>query len=229
VQLGLAIALVGGCFSPHPPAGAPCDPSNAYCPSGQTCIGEPTGYFCETHAIADASDSSIDAQTRFVYTATVAECVNPKMPDPDRCKQIKGADQLVVDMVDATTGHPWDVFIRFDLDSAFAINAVQAVTLELTVTSDSLASSANSGVVWQVAPFTLMALYTAEPAQLGNTPIAPSQGKVMNLQVVSFPLPTSLVAPAGSVYLGMTTPSTDGANYWNLAGVDPPRLVIDAP
>jgi len=163
----------------------------------------------------------------FAYTATVAECVDPIMPNPDLCKMIKGQDQLVVDMLDATTHDPWDVFIRFDLDAAFGMAPIQKLTLELTVTSDSLASSGDSGVVWQVAPFTKMDLYMLEPANIGMNPISPSRGEITKLEVIDFPLPATLAAPNSSVYLGMTTPSQDGANYWNLAGANPPRLLVE--
>ena len=233
VAIAAFVASAGGCFSPRPPAGAPCDPATGYCPTGQFCVAENKGYFCDTQVPIDGPpadappDAPPDARTMFAYTATVAECVDPAAPNPDTCKMIKGQDQLVVDLLDATTMQPWDVFIRFDLDSAFGMATVQKLTLELTVTDDNLAPSGNSGVVWQVAPFTKMDLYTKEPAKIGMMPISGSQGAITKLEVVHFPLPAMLAAPNGSVYLGMTTPSQDGANYWNLAGPNPPRLLVE--
>ena len=64
------------------------------------------------------------------------------------------------------------------------------------------------------------------PEALGNAPIAGTQGAVTRLQVVEWPLPTAVVA-AGVVFLRLATPSSDGVNYWNLDGPEPPRLVID--
>jgi hypothetical protein len=227
-----SIAFVVGCYKPHAPAGVPCDPTAPSCPSGQRCVSEAAGYYCETHEIVDAvpidiaPDTPPDARLRFAYTATVAECIDPMLPNPDTCKSIKGPDQLVVDMLDATTNQPWDAFVRFDLDSAFGTGAITKLELVLTATSDSLASSGNSGLVYQVMPFTKMDLYMVEPMKVSATPIAPSQGAITQLQVITWPLPTSLASPGGSVFLELESPSQDGANYWNLAGPNPPQLIV---
>jgi hypothetical protein len=138
---------------------------------------------------------------------------------------IKGTDQLVMDVKDATTTHPWHGFVRFDLDAAFAATSVAAVTLVLTATDDSLAPSPSTGMVWQVQPFA--DLYVAEPAQIGTMALAPAQGAVVKNQVVKWTLPTSLATPGGSVFLELTTASSDGVHYWNLDGTHPPRIVID--
>ncbi len=228
----IAIIIATGCYSPHPQAGAPCDPAQPSCPGGQQCVAEGGGHFCETHAIIDALppdaaiDAPPDAQSAFGYTATVAECIDPMAPNPAMCTSIKGAAQLVVDMLDATTLQPWDAFLRFDLDGAFAGRSVVMVRLELTATDDTNAPSGNSGELYQVMPFTKLDLSLAEPAKVSATALAPNQGAVAKLQLVMWPVPTSLVAPNGSVFLELESTSQDGVNYWNLAGATPPRLVV---
>ena len=196
------------------------------------CVAEGPGHFCETHAIADAfvadapPDAPPDAQAVFAYTATIADCIDPMTPNPDQCTSIKGPEQLVVDMLDATTMQPWDAFLRFDLDGALAGKPIAVVRLELTATDDKLASSGNSGVLYQVQSFTRADLFLAEPMKVSATALAPSQGAVVALQVVMWPVPSALVAANGSVFLELENPSQDGVNYWNLAGPDPPRLVV---
>ena len=196
------------------------------------CVTEAAGHFCETHDIADAfamdapADAPADAPSMFAYTATVAECIDPATPDPTECTTIKGPDQLVVDMLDANTKQPWDAFVRFDLDGAIAGRTIDLVRLELTATTDSLAPSGNSGELFQVQPFTRMELFGTEPMKVSTTPLAGSQGAVTNLQVVTWPVPTMLVAASGSVYLELESTSQDGVNYWNLAGPNPPRLLV---
>ena len=196
------------------------------------CVSEATGYFCETHIIIDAllpdsaPDAPPDAQTVFSYQATVAECVNPAMPNPDTCRSIKGNDQLVADGSDATTMQPWDAFVRFDLDGQIAGKMIKTVHFVLTVTNDSLAPSGTSGAIWQVAMFDKPSLYLAEPAKVGTMPVAPAQSSVAKLQAVTFTIPASLVAANSSLYLGIVNTSQDGVNYWNLDGANPPRLVI---
>jgi hypothetical protein len=195
-------------------------------------VAQGGGSFCELTRGADAAmpdappDVQADAQTRYVYLATVAECVDPKQPNPDKCRAIKGNDQLAVDFSDSVTTHPWDGFVRFDLDGAFAGGPVTNVTLQLTVTNASGAEG-HTGVVWQVAPFTKPDLYTAEPAKIGANPLAGTQGTAALLAVVEWPLAASLALPSGSVYLGLTSSASDGVAYWNLEGANPPRLVID--
>jgi len=200
-------------------------------------VSEPSGYFCETHLIIDALppdaliDAPIDAfvpdaQTVFTYTATVAECIDPVMPNPATCRSIKGNDQLVADGSDATTTHPWNAYVRFDLDQAFAGHTLETVHFQLTVTSDNLAPSGTSGSIWQVAMFDKPSLSTTVPANVGSAAIAPAQANVTNLQVVTFSIPTTLVTAGSSLYLGIITTSQDGVNYWNLDGANPPRLVV---
>jgi hypothetical protein len=149
----------------------PCDPANAACPSGQRCVSEATGYFCETHEIVDAPpiDTPPDAgKLVFTYTAAIAECIDPRVPDPAKCKAIKGAAQLAVDQRDSVTLDPWDAFLRFDLDSAFGNGAIAKLELVLTATSGVDAPSPDSGVVYQVAAFTLAELSLVEPAKVGT-------------------------------------------------------------
>lgn len=208
------------------------------------CVSEAGGYFCETHPVIDAQvvdvpatvDSplvdatpdtfTIDAPTLFTYTATVAECIDPTNPDPGHCRSSNGNFQLVADAHDSTTGDPWNAYVRFDLDAGFAGQTVTTATLELTVTDASLAPSGSSGDIWQVQSFDLASLSTTVPGNVGASPIALAQANVVKLQTLSFAIPTTLIAPSGSVYLAVITTDTDGVNYWNLDGTTPPRLVV---
>lgn len=53
------VMLASGCFSPHPPEGAACDPQLPNCPSGQRCLLRAGGYACGTGVEAE-----VDAENR---------------------------------------------------------------------------------------------------------------------------------------------------------------------
>lgn len=97
----------------------------------------------------------------------------------------------------------------------------------MVVTDDALAAAPDSGVVWQVQPFTRTSLMGSEPSRIGTQPVATSRGAVAKLQVVDWTIPTSLVDASGSVFLGLITTNTDGVNYGNQTGPTPPLLVIE--
>jgi hypothetical protein len=178
-------------------------------------------------AAADAPDAPPDAQTVYPYGAIIAKCINPLAtpPSPSACSSVSGADTVIVDGDD--TMHPWDTFLRFDLDTAFAGRTVVGVRLQLTATDATIAMSNNSGLVYESVPFTNTDLTVAEPAKAQAMALAPSQGAVTQLQTVEWPLPASLVTAGGSVYLELESPSTDGVDYWNRAGATPPQLFVD--
>jgi hypothetical protein len=237
-----AMVAVCGCYAPQNLTGSPCNPENPICPFGQQCVAvSDDQHRCEVGG-SGSDDAAIDgprhdarvdaappdAMHSFAYVATVAACIERLFPSPMLCITENGASQLVVDAQDSTTGQPWDAFVRFDLDGAIAGHTVVAVKLELTATDSARAPSDNSGVVWKSSPFTAMDLSMAEPAKVGAAAIAPSQGAVIKLQVVRWPLPTSVVAANAAVYLELESPSVDGVNYWDLTGANPPRLLIDA-
>jgi len=242
------IGLLGsvGCYSAEPRLGLPCDPITRACPGGQECVDTGGGSFClapgspsddagggdDTMMMLDdaGTDSPMiampDALMHIEYMAVVADCINPATPDPDGCIAANGAGQLVVDSNDSTTMNPWQGYVKFDVDGMIAGRTVMAVHLRMVATSDAKAPSPNSGSVWQVAPFTRTSLATTTPATIGNV-LAGSQGAVAANQPVNWSLPTSLVSANASVYLGLTSASSDGVNYWNSTGTTPPRLVID--
>src|SRR5439155_20081297 len=129
------------------------------------------------------------------------------MPSPAMCKMLKGPQQLVVDLLDSGTMHPWNAYLRFDLDAAFAGRHLVDVRLRNTATDDNLAPSNTTGRVWKVAPFALADLSVAAPAKVGSSPLAGSQGSVQKLEVMEWSLPTSLVTPSASIYLGLDSTS----------------------
>lgn len=165
---------------------------------------------------------------RLVYTATIAECIDPALPDLTRCASFNGNDQLVVDGDDGQTNSPWESFLRFDLDTALAGRTVHSVTLVLTSTDDDKADGPDSGAIWEVEPFDRDSLAIEAPAVVRAVPLADSKGKVEQVEPVAWTLPVAM-ASTDSLYLGIITASDNGGvNYWNLAGEEPPRLEIVA-
>ena len=161
---------------------------------------------------------------RFEYRAAIATCINPTQPDLTSCESLNGAGQLVVDGNDGTTNDPWQAYVRFDLDDAFAGKPIAKVTLRLKTTDDGKAQGPDSGAVWRVMPFTLQSLATQAPPTIGI--ISPTRGSLDANELVEFPLPIDIVGP--SVYLGIITDDqTGGVNYWNLSGPLPPTLVVE--
>jgi hypothetical protein len=228
VRGSLTALLLAACYGPKAPSGAPCDPAAPVCPRGQTC--QPAGVCSSTALPAPdaAVDAPPDAQAVFAYPAAIAKCINPLAtpPSPSACAAASPANQLHVDGDDVM--HPWDTFLRFDLDTAFAGRTVTGVRLQLTATDVAAAHSDNSGVVYKSVEFTNGDLSTAVPLKAQTTALAPSQGEVTPMQTVEWPLPASLASPGGSIYLELDNPSTDGVDYWDGSGTTPPQLFIDA-
>jgi len=256
VLVGTVVVVAGaGCFDPHIPTGAPCDPAAPSCPHDQTCVAGPAGYTCELAGgspdgppgtAPDApiltspdarpgtpdgpvvTDPDAPPPVHAEYVATVAECIDPLMPSPSFCKSINGADQLVVDHRDTGTADPWNAYIRFDLDAAIAGRTVTQVVLRLTGTDDPKTPGVNAGDVSLVEAFDAASLAVTTPAASGGGPVALSPGPVDIGSIIDWQLPTDAVTASMPLYLGIASVSNDGVNYWNLAGSDPPRLIIDA-
>jgi hypothetical protein len=163
VRCLLAAELLAACYGPKPPSGAPCDPAAPACPAGQTC--QPVGVCSATAipppdaavdaAVDAAPDAPPDAQALFAYPASISKCINPLAtpPDPTACAAATGTTHAI--RVDADDGmHPWDGFLRFDLDGAFAGCTVVAVQLVLTAPDVVNADSTNSGLVYENTTFT---------------------------------------------------------------------------
>jgi len=163
-----------------------------------------------------------------VYTATIAECLDPNQPDLDACGSTNGLGQLVVDGNDGSTDSPWQSFVRFELDATLDGMTVRGVKLVMTATDDDKAAGPDSGDIWQVAAFDRASLAGGPPARIGTSPLARSRGSVDPLDVVQWGLPVTLIAARTTIYLGVITDDdSGGVNYWNLEGREPPRLVID--
>jgi hypothetical protein len=163
------------------------------------------------------------------YEAAIADCINPGAPDPDACALEVGQDRITVDtefdeMTDPT---PRQVYLRFEIGNELAGKTIDLAGVHLRVPSTSGSDSNQTGDMWLVAPFDRAALFVAAPATMGSRPISPDQGTVAQGELVVFPLPASAVVAGGTVYLGILPLSTNGVDYFNLAGEDPPVLVVD--
>lgn len=160
------------------------------------------------------------------YPAALAECNDPITLDPDACElggnPAMGA--MVVDSLDAGIG-PMHGLLRFDLDDAIDPDLVVSVTLRLVATDPTV--SQFSGEVYRVEPFGLMDLFSVQPATVGPM-LAPDQGPVAGGDVVEWVLPPDvLLLGEPSLYLGILPLSTDGVDYWNLDGAQPPELIVE--
>jgi hypothetical protein len=215
---------VAGCYGPKVPSGVACDPAHPVCPAGQSC--QAVGV-CSATTLPLPDAAAPDAQAVFAYPASIAKCINPMAapPSPAACAAASPANQLHVDGDDVM--HPWDTFLRFDLDAAFAGRTVTGVRLQLTTSDAAAAMSDNSGIVYKSVEFTSADLATAEPMKAQSAALAPSQGAVAPMQTVEWPLPATLASPNGSVYLELENPSADGVDYWDQTGSVPPQLFID--
>jgi hypothetical protein len=163
------------------------------------------------------------------YAAAVADCINPGLPDPDACALEVGQNRMTVDsefdaISDPTPRH---VYLRFNLDGILAGKTIDAVNVRLHVPDTNGSNSTHSGDMWEVAPFDRQALFVGPPAQVGSSPISPNLGAVGIDSDVLFPLPTDSVTAGGSVYLGILPLSTNGVDYLNNGGSEPPALVVD--
>jgi len=159
------------------------------------------------------------------FSATVAECIDVALPDPDFCEaSIAGPGSMKVDMDDAQPTYV--AFLRFDLTGAPANKTATDVSLTLTVSNKQMANSDESGEVWQVAPFELDDLSVLAPMAVGTPPLAASLGPVAPLDSVEWQLPPGVITFTQSVYVAITPASIDGVNYDNLDGVTPPVLTV---
>jgi hypothetical protein len=56
--------------------------------------------------------------------------------------------------------------------------------------------------------------------------LAPAQGPVVQLQVVQWSLPISVI-DGNPLCLAIVPTDAAGVSYWNLLGTDPPQLRVD--
>jgi len=159
------------------------------------------------------------------FSATIAECIDVALPDPDFCEtSIAGPGSMKVDTeADQPT---YVAYLRFDLTGAPADKSATDVSLTLTVSNKQMANSDESGEVWQVEPFELPDLSNLAPNAVGTPPLAASLGPVAPFDSVEWQLPPSVITVAQSVYIAITPASVDGVNYDNLDGVTPPVLRV---
>jgi len=133
--------------------------------------------------------------------------------------------EMNVDLAD-TPNNPHHAFLRFNLDGAFAGRTVTSVRLRLHTTADANAGSPSSGEVWSVATFARADLFTAAPVKIGAAPIAGDVGAVTRLQVVEFVLPVGSVTVNSPACFGVFALLTEGVDYYNNRGAEPPQLIV---
>lgn len=160
------------------------------------------------------------------YGAAVADCIYIGMEDPDLCAADPPIDSMTVDASVSTNLLPGHSYLRFDLDGQLAGKTVTEARLRLTVSSDMNASSISTGELHEVAAFTRPDLFVAAPMAVAS--LGADQGAVMPNDVVEWVLPTALVAPNGSVFLGVLPVDTNGVDYDNNDGAAPPVLLVTA-
>lgn len=156
----------------------------------------------------------------------IAECTDSVDHDPDLCEEVNGDGNMVADGLDAGSDQESRIFIRFPALPNANVEDVVAVRLELTVTDDANAASSSSGEVFETVPFGLAELQSDQPSIVGGV-IGEDQGDVTELRVVTFQLPTAVLVQDQALHLSIVNPTSNGVNYWNLDGTDPPRLVIE--
>lgn len=164
-----------------------------------------------------------------VYTATVADCIDPLAPDPDVCKASVGGFRFTVDIESGGPKPPGvlsHAYLRFDFDDAFEGAVIDSVSLELQVPNAVDAKSNQSGQLWEVVPFDREDLYVAAPAKVGTVPLQGDQGATSPGDLVHFDVPTSLVVVNGRAHFGVLPVSSDGVDYFNTAGDVPPKLRV---
>lgn len=160
------------------------------------------------------------------YDAAVADCIFIGMEDPDACEANSGAGYMTVDADVSQVSLPGHAFVRFDLDGQLAGLTVIEVRLRMTVGDVADADSSSTGELFEVAPFTRMDLFTAAPATMGM--LGGDQGAVTLNDVVDWLLPTTIVAADGSVFVGLLPVVSNGVDYFNANGAQPPKLIITA-
>lgn len=160
------------------------------------------------------------------YQPTVADCIYDAIFDPDQCRSTEGAV-----WVDTTCGvMNLDVahaYLRFDLDGQLNGLSVIDVRLELTFSTAGGSRSVETHELWEVMPFARSDLFNGlvpTVGMLGATQV----GTFVSLDVVSWPLPTGIVAANGSVYLSLEPVGGDGAGYFGIGDATPPKLIITA-
>lgn len=177
--------------------------------------------------------SSSGGGTTIDYEPLVCTCVGDAALDPAECEDDAGPGQLKVDLEDGATGQVQRGFFTIPLDAQFDGLDVVGLTLELTVSNDQSADTNDSGSIFVLDPYVFADLYTDPlPQPVGGAmvePVAASVGPVSQRQTVRWELPTSLLVPDTTLYLGLFPNSTNGARFWSCSGPDGsrPRLRVE--
>ena len=205
-----------------------------------TCIGidiDVLGCSAETQAWLDCSNlalfscngvyagKSTPTDPVASYVAAESECAATDIAPAD-CRR-----EPTAVLVDADTGTGTSIYLRFDLDQAFAAGTVRSVKLKLATAGSALAESARSGELWEVEPFTVASLASGLPGLVGATALAADPGPVAPCSWTEWELPLTSASPGATLYLAITPGSsaqaTDGASYVAKEGDAPPELVIE--
>ncbi len=177
--------------------------------------------------------SSTGGANTIDYEPLVCTCVGDAVLDPAECEDDAGLGQIKVDLEDGATGQVQRGFFTIPLDDQFDGLDVVGLTLEITVSNDQSADTNDSGSVFVLDPFVFADLYTDPlPQPVGGAAVEPagaSVGPVSQRQTVRWDLPTSLLTPNTTLYLGLFPNSTNGARYWSCSGPDGsrPRLRVE--
>ena len=175
---------------------------------------------------SEGSSSTTGAQTH-EFVAAIALCTDPVMLDPDACEGATGPNHMRVDTQFTELGNePATAWLRFDVDDTVVVTGSTTVTLQLVVGDTPDGDSNASGEVWEVEPFTAADLSNTQPATVGAV-LGDDLGAVTFGETVQWSLPSTLIAPGESVYLGVLPVSNNGVDYWNANGDEPPRLIIE--
>src|SRR5262245_6111448 len=94
----------------------------------------------------DGGDSGGSANTA-TYVATIAECINPNMPDPAFCRTTNGNTELPVDLDDNNLHVPFYSYLRFDFDQAISGRTVTNVVLRAVITDGAQSNGPSTGEI----------------------------------------------------------------------------------
>jgi hypothetical protein len=162
-----------------------------------------------------------------VFIATVADCVDAANPDPDVCAAVD-PEVFRVDLEVSEMGNAMAVgFVRFEPGGPIVGRTIVRAEVRFRVGSKSGADSTQTGRLWQVEPFTRADLFlTPLPAQVGQV-VGGDLGAVTQNQVVTWPVPTTLISPGDPLCFGIFPVNNNGVDYLGIASASPPALFVE--
>jgi hypothetical protein len=159
-------------------------------------------------------------------TASIAECLDPAMPDAAFCDGLYQVGEMDITTNHFQTGAEFHVFLRFDLPPLDE-TVVTDLKVKLVVGDSNGAAGSEGGEMWVVEPFDAADLQQMTPMTLGVTAAASSPGAVSLNQTVEWTLPASAIAADGSLYLSLVPISSDGVIYLDAGSSAPPKVEVN--